>query len=220
MQTYLILFINLITFHLLSYIEFNLLIEKLNVMGLLTVAYFYIFAIYNKKVLSTTYNIHPSSLPILIGLMTYNYVLSNNILLTLSIFLFLLFFILDNIYNSINTKTEKIDEPKKQNWEDVHYSYEQSQESKEEKYKKEQKQKQSFEDDLNNFINMQLEGSLVLLGLSHEYTLKQLKKAYRKAAQLNHPDKFPDMQKEVQTIVMKDINEAKSYLEDRLKQYN
>ena len=46
------------------------------------------------------------SLFILLGLIIYNYILSNKILLIISIFLFIVFFILDYIYDSKNLKSE------------------------------------------------------------------------------------------------------------------
>ena len=197
MQIYVLVFLNASTFHILGYMGLELLIEKLNVMCLMSTSYIFVFAIYDRHVLKNAFYIPAATLFILLGLITYNYFLAYKIFFALSIVLFVLFFVLDYVYNSINLKIE-INEKVKSETEDtcseVTYDY-----------------KQSLEDDLNNFINTQLESSLVLLGLSHDYTYAQLNKAYKKAADLDKKDNG---------MLIQELNEARMYLQDRLKRFS
>ncbi|EDZ62950.1 hypothetical protein SMGD1_2007 [Sulfurimonas gotlandica GD1] len=186
MQIYIILFLNAIIFRILTYMEIELFIEKVNILSLLSVTYIFIHAIYNKHFLKRTYHIPEVTIVVLLGLIAYNYLFAHKSFLILSIFLLVLVFVLDNIYNSIKLNTKINGEQKN---EKTRYSYEESQQ---EQF---QEQQQSFEDEFKNYINTQLERSLVLFSLSHDYTLLQLKKAYKKAAHLNHPDKFQDRDK-------------------------
>ena len=101
MQMYIIIFLNFVTFHMLKYMEFNLVTEKINLVSLFNIILIYFFAIYNKKVFKSIFYIHPASLFVLITLIVYNSLVLNKLLLTLSIFLFVLFFVLDYKYNAI-----------------------------------------------------------------------------------------------------------------------
>ncbi|MDQ7062525.1 MAG: J domain-containing protein [Sulfurimonas sp.] len=205
MQVYILIFLNFIIFHILSYMEFNLFIEKLNIMSIFTVILFYIFAIYSKVILKNIFYIHPSSLLMLMWAITYNSILSNTFLVILSTFLFILFFILDRIYNSINLNFEKVYTKKEVDFKTIKHTI---------KAKKENIETY-IQDYSQTGINMKLEGSLVLLGVTHDYTLAELKTAYKIALKNNNPKKFSKSTREKQEVIVKDINEAKSYLEHR-----
>ena len=222
MKIYIILFLNLLLFWLLNKVEFTLFIQKLNYIALFNVTLIYALAIYDKKVLNKSLYIHPASLFIICGLMLYNYLVFNEVLLYTSIFLFILFFILDVRYNSIDTNTKTQEKEKiHKSWEDIVDEKEKKTEFYKEKRKFKEKKKKEKEALGNDFmIDIELEEKLVILGLSLNYTLKQLKNAYKKKAHENHPDKFNGVEQRYQTDVMKEINEAKYFLEHRFKLAN
>ena len=65
---------------------------------------------------------------------------------------------------------------------------------------------------------MTLEKALKILGLNSNFTEEDLKTAYRKLAQLHHPDRHENSQdREREENIMKDINAAKDYLMKYLK---
>ena len=247
MNIYIIIFLNFILFNLLNYTDLSLFIEKLNYILLFNIVLFYILAIYNKVVLNATFYLHPFSVFILPALILYNYIFDNKEVLVISIFLLALFFILDAKYNSINIKIDAQDNKKykaypgqeKPTWQDIkdakdsedEAEFIKAQEENRDKERQEkrrrarEKQKSYKEDNFKSdettndlMIDIELEEKLVILGLSLGFNMKQLKGAYKKKAKENHPDKFSADKKDVQTIIMKDINNAKSYLEEVLKQ--
>ena len=141
-----------------------------------------------------------------------------------SIFLFVSFFIIDIKYNTIykgsNSQSysnyEDNTQRSKATWDDIRDSINQEDERKYTKFEKEEEPKQeTFED--NYRVDIVLEEKLIILGLSLGFNMKDLKKAYRKKAQENHPDKYSDEKQDAQTLIMKEINSAKSYLENILK---
>lgn len=209
MTTYVSLFINVVVFSMLKYTDYNLLIEKINIMTLLNIVLMFSFAIYSKKILNHQFHIHLSSFFILIILIIYNWVVFNQFMLVISVALFILLFILDYVYDSISVdKYEKDKEARTKTKTKTEYFYDEPafEDMFEEK-----------EDKINLKIDVELEAYLVLLGLKLDYTLKQLKVAYKIAARENHPDKHSSKDKKFQTIKMQEINNAKSFLEDRLK---
>ena len=65
---------------------------------------------------------------------------------------------------------------------------------------------------------MTLDEAIKILGLNRNFTEEDLKTAYRKLAQLHHPDRHENSQdREREENIMKDINAAKDYLMKYLK---
>ena len=220
---YVTLFLNIVFLSVLRLTEFDLLIEKINLLGLFNVIITYSLAIYAKRSSKKDFYVHPSTIFILVALIVYNSVVLNKPLLALSVVLFLLFFILDHIYNSIELTPyegsgvkEKVVAYHVESFKALKRPYREQVKRNLATPPKTTKQEKVFEED-EFMINMQLEDSLVLLGLSHDYALKQLKEAYKAQTRINHPKRFSAEEKNAQTIIMEEINNAKSYLEDRLK---
>lgn len=204
MQAYFVLFLNFICYQILAYIELSLFIEKLNIMSFVTIVALYIFALYNKVILKENFHLHPAVLFTLLGLMSYNYIISNKSLTLFSIFLFILFFVLDAVYNTINLVMPEVYTKKNINFQNK--SHTQIKVSTQAPAK----------DERVFGINMKLEEALVLLGLTHDYSLEELKKAYRITLKLNNPKKFPKNKRETQKNIILQIKKAKKYLESRL----
>ena len=223
MQIYIIIFLNFIMFQALSYTEINLFIQKLNYILLVNVMIIYSIGIYKYKTSKKEFHINPINLLILITLIIYNYIILNEIVLSTSIFLFVSFFIIDIKYNSIYKEStsksnnyEDNTQYSRASWDDIRDSINQDDKENYTEFEKEEEPEQEpFQE--NYILDIQLEEKLIILGLSLDFNRKDLKKAYRKKAQENHPDKHSDERKDAQTLIMKDINSAKCYLENILK---
>ena len=219
MQIYIILFLNFIFFSILKYAGFSVMIEKLNYIAIFNTIILYFFAIYNVKVYKIDFYIHPINIFILISLISYNSTIGNNSMLVSSSVLLALFFILENIYNRVpikintNYKDNNAEQRQTKNsWDDIKHTYEEKINYTHFEKEKEEHKKEEF-----IYVDIELELKLSMFDLEKNYTLKQLKKAYKDKAKKSHPDKFSKDRQETQTHIMKEINDAKSYLEDRLK---
>ena len=225
MNIYLMLIINFIFFNLLSFMEFNLLIEKVNLLTILNIGLLYINIIYKRNTSISMNKLNPSIVLIPISLIIYNSIIFDTFLLSISIILFILFFIFDNITDPIKVDSYReaytAQHKEKMSSEDTYTQDEDTMDyTRFNDYWRNNTDSQSDtyenEEETIDIIDLELEMYLVLLGLNFDYNLSELKTAYKVEAVKNHPDKFSQENREEQTIIMQEINAAKKYLEARL----
>ena len=225
MNIYLMLIINFIFFNLLSFMEFNLLIEKVNLLTILNIGLLYINIIYKRNMSISMNKLNPSIVLIPISLIIYNSIIFDTFLLSISIILFILFFIFDNITDPIKVDSYReaytAQHKEKMSSEDTYTQDEDTMDyTRFNDYWRNNTDSQSDtyenEEETIDIIDLELEMYLVLLGLNFDYNLSELKTAYKVKAVKNHPDKFSQENREEQTIIMQEINAAKKYLEARL----